>query len=448
MTGPQGPRGYTGAPGAQGPQGPSGERGPKGDKGETGAPVTITVDNVKYTQSNGNITLPDYPHDGVWGSIEGNIESQADLQEALNAKEDVISATNTVPYEFVSNKPTIGDATLTVQKNGVTLDTFTANATDNKSINITVPTNTNELDNGAGYQTASQVSTAINNATANMVTTDTAQTISGAKTFSYRNGIKLKNSNLFIDEADIYLANLRSTSNKIGKMGLFINTNSGGHGTGGIAILTSLGDNEQGRPIDSISLVPYIAPITGAIPLRDLGRSDMPWSNLYLTDYLTDGHNKISVANIASKSEIPTKTSQLTNDSGFMTNEAISTNYVTTDTDQTIRGQKSFMGPTTSIHYASINSASIMSATIFRVLDNIKIEHNTNYNNVNIDSLGKITLADIDGNTDGVLNLPHKGTTSSPETIAVTSDLTGFTTEQRVQEMIDASIGTAIGGTY
>ena len=266
MTGPQGPRGYTGAPGPQGPQGPSGERGPKGDKGETGAPVTITVDNVKYTQSNGNITLPDYPHDGVWGSIEGNIESQADLQEALNAKEDVISATNTVPYEFVSNKPTIGNATLTIQKNGATLDTFTANATDNKSINITVPTNTNELDNGAGYQTASQVSTAINNATANMVTTNTAQTISGAKTFSYRNGIKLKNSNLFIDEADIYLADLRSTSNEIGKRGLFINTNSAGHGTGGIAILTSIGDPGQGRPIDSISLVPYITPLTGASP--------------------------------------------------------------------------------------------------------------------------------------------------------------------------------------
>ena len=266
MTGPQGPRGYTGAPGAQGPQGPSGERGPKGDKGETGAPVTITVDNVKYTQSNGNITLPDYPHDGVWGSIEGNIESQADLQEALNAKEDVISATNTVPYEFVSNKPTIGNATLTIKKNGATLDTFTANATANKSINITVPTNTNELDNGAGYQTASQVSTAINNATTNMVTADTAQTISGAKTFSNSNGIKLKNSNLFIDEANIYLADLRKTSNEKGKRGLFINTNSGGNGTGGIAILTSLGDTEQGRPIDSISLVPYIAPITGASP--------------------------------------------------------------------------------------------------------------------------------------------------------------------------------------
>lgn len=283
-------------------------------------------------------------------------------------------------------------------------------------------------------------------------------------------------------------------------------------------------------------------------PLRNtnIGGINHQIKDLYISGNLTDGPNKISVANIASKSDIPTKTSQLTNDSGFITNEAIQTNYVTTDTNQTIRGKKSFMGDPTSIRYASINSASIMSAEIFRVLDHIKIEHNTNYNNVNINSLGKITLADTDGNIDGVLNLPHKGTDSSPETIAVTSDiptttsaltndsgfvtstelaakqdklvagtnitiegnvisatggsgggsvdwsdilnkptfatvatsgsyndlsdkptiptttsqltndsgfvtsteLTGYTTEQRVQEMIDASIGTAIGGTY
>ena len=160
--GPQGPRGFTGnigprgpqgERGSQGPRGATGARGEKGDKGDAGGPVTITVDDVKYTQVNGNITLPDYPHDGVWGSIEGNIESQADLQNALNAKEDVISATNKVPYEFVSNKPIIGNATLTIQKNGVALDTFTANATADKSINITVPTNNTELTNGAGYIT-------------------------------------------------------------------------------------------------------------------------------------------------------------------------------------------------------------------------------------------------------------------------------------------------------
>lgn len=153
LTGDIGPRGSQGERGPQGPRGATGARGEKGDKGDAGGPVTITVDNVKYTQSNGNITLPDYPHDGVWGSIEGNIESQADLQNALNAKENVISAINKVPYEFVSNKPTIGNATLTIEKNGLAIDTFTANATADKSINISVPTNNIELTNGAGYIT-------------------------------------------------------------------------------------------------------------------------------------------------------------------------------------------------------------------------------------------------------------------------------------------------------
>ena len=153
LTGDIGPRGSQGERGSQGPRGATGPKGEKGDKGDAGGPVTITVDGVKYTQSNGNITLPDYPHDGVWGSIEGNIESQADLQNALNAKEDIISATNMVPYEFVSNKPTIGNGTLTIQKNGVTLDTFKANTKADKSINITVPIDNAELTNGAEYIT-------------------------------------------------------------------------------------------------------------------------------------------------------------------------------------------------------------------------------------------------------------------------------------------------------
>ena len=153
LTGDIGPRGSQGERGAQGPRGATGPRGEKGDKGDAGGPVTITVDNVKYTQSNGNITLPDYPHDGVWGSIEGNIESQADLQNALNAKEDVISDTNKVPYEFISNKPIIGNGTLTIEKNGIAVDTFKANSIFNKSINITVPIDNSELINGAGYIT-------------------------------------------------------------------------------------------------------------------------------------------------------------------------------------------------------------------------------------------------------------------------------------------------------
>ena len=54
----------------------------------------------------------------------------------------------------MSNKPTIpkvNNATLTIQKNGTTVDTFTANSSSDKTVNISVPTNTNELTNGAGF---------------------------------------------------------------------------------------------------------------------------------------------------------------------------------------------------------------------------------------------------------------------------------------------------------
>ena len=56
----------------------------------------------------------------------------------------------------------------------------------------------------------------------------------------------------------------------------------------------------------------------------DIGSFNKQIKDLYISGNLTDEHNnKISVANIASKSELPTKTSQLTNDSGFITSNAL-----------------------------------------------------------------------------------------------------------------------------
>lgn len=49
--------------------------------------------------------------------------------------------------------PTVNNATLTIQKNGTTVETFTANASSNKTANITVPTKVSELTNDSGYTT-------------------------------------------------------------------------------------------------------------------------------------------------------------------------------------------------------------------------------------------------------------------------------------------------------
>jgi len=49
--------------------------------------------------------------------------------------------------------PSAGNGTLTIQKNGVNVQTFTANQAGNATANITVPTKTSELTNDSGFKT-------------------------------------------------------------------------------------------------------------------------------------------------------------------------------------------------------------------------------------------------------------------------------------------------------
>lgn len=94
--------------------------------------------------------------------VTGKGLSTNDFTDEL--KEKLMNAGNSSfsgNYEDLINKPTIGNGKLTIQKNGEAVDTFTANASTNKTINIEVPTNNNELTNGAGYQTADEVESAI-----------------------------------------------------------------------------------------------------------------------------------------------------------------------------------------------------------------------------------------------------------------------------------------------
>ena len=62
--------------------------------------------------------------------------------------------TNDSGFITSSDLPTVGNATLTIQKNGTNVQTFTANATSNKTANITVPTATSDLTNDSGFLTS------------------------------------------------------------------------------------------------------------------------------------------------------------------------------------------------------------------------------------------------------------------------------------------------------
>ena len=69
---------------------------------------------------------------------------------------DLAAVATSGDYDDLTNKPTIptvNNATLTIQKNGTTVKTFTANASSDVTANITVPTKVSDLTNDSGYTT-------------------------------------------------------------------------------------------------------------------------------------------------------------------------------------------------------------------------------------------------------------------------------------------------------
>ena len=69
---------------------------------------------------------------------------------------DLATVATSGDYDDLTNKPTlptVNDATLTIQKNGTTVNTFSANADTNVTANIEVPTKTSDLTNDSGYTT-------------------------------------------------------------------------------------------------------------------------------------------------------------------------------------------------------------------------------------------------------------------------------------------------------
>lgn len=72
-------------------------------------------------------------------------ETAADLRQEIDQKANK------------ADIPTIGDATLTVNRNGTKVGTFSANAMRDTEINITVPTKATDLDNDAGYLTRKDI---------------------------------------------------------------------------------------------------------------------------------------------------------------------------------------------------------------------------------------------------------------------------------------------------
>ena len=112
-------------------------------------PLTITV-----TASDDQNFLNERGLTHFWENID-NIK-----QDKLTAGTNItISANNTIS----ASQPTVNNGQLTIQKNGTTVNTFTANASGNVTANITVPTTVAELSDASTYVTQNNLSTQLAN---------------------------------------------------------------------------------------------------------------------------------------------------------------------------------------------------------------------------------------------------------------------------------------------
>lgn len=92
----------------------------------------------------------------------GAVEVDAELSEtSTNPVENQAITKELAKKADKSAIPTVGDGVLSVQRNGKSVGTFSANAAENVSINIPVPEKASELENDAGYGTYTKPATGI-----------------------------------------------------------------------------------------------------------------------------------------------------------------------------------------------------------------------------------------------------------------------------------------------
>lgn len=223
---------------------------------------------------------------------------------------DLATVATSGDYDDLTNKPTIptvNDATLTIQKNGTDVATFTANSSTNQTANITVPTDTSDLTNGAGFITNSALSSYYTK----------SETYSQNEVNSLINSLSIpsKTSDLTNDSGFITLTDIPTASaNDLGLIrigtGLSIDQD-------GIVSVTSAGsvdwDDVTNRPTD----VSYWTNDAGYITSAAIPTNVSSFTND--AGYITSA-------------AIPTNVSAFTNDAGYLTSSALSNYYTKSET--------------------------------------------------------------------------------------------------------------------
>lgn len=243
-------------------------------------------------------------------SISGDTISATDTTYTAGTGLDLTGTEFSIDDTLVALKtdlPTVNDATLTVQKNGTSVGTFTANSDTDTTINITVPTNTSELINGAGYQTASDVQTAIsgkqNTLTAGTNITISNDTISATDTtYTAGNGLNLTGT-VFSADTDILQTKLTAGDNISISNGVISSTGPTYSAGTGLDLTNSV-----------FSIDDTIVALKSDIPTVSTATLTIQKNGTDVATFTTNDPTPVT-ANIT----VPTDTSELTNGAGYQT---------------------------------------------------------------------------------------------------------------------------------
>lgn len=238
------------------------------------ANITVPTKTSELTNNSNFVADASYVHtDNNYTTTDKNKLAGIASGAEVNVQSDW-NVTDTSSDAFIKNKPTIptvNNATLTIQKNGTTVKTFTANASSNVTANITVPTNTNELTNGAGFITSSDSITG-NAATATKATQDSdgnainttylkksGGAMTGAITRSLASSGTIADTNLFTvsGSTDGFGVNYASTTADTGVTTLYTTDDANAK--------LSLGNKISSTYKEAISIVNGTATVTGSV---------------------------------------------------------------------------------------------------------------------------------------------------------------------------------------
>ena len=136
--------------------------------GHTSIDISVPTKTSDIRNDSGFITSADLPSVGNGtitlqknGSAVDSFTTNQSGNKTINLTVPTKTSEITNDSGFItsSDLPSVGNGTITIQKNGTNVDSFTANQSSNKNINIPVPTKTSDITNDSGFITSADLPT-------------------------------------------------------------------------------------------------------------------------------------------------------------------------------------------------------------------------------------------------------------------------------------------------